>query len=221
MGAKGIAMASLFPNKTIFSLSTSFEAPKTISAITNADPAVATAAAHGYSDGDILLIGSGWTALNDAPVRVDGSATGTFELEGFDSTNVNRFPAGAGAGTAKKVLTWAALSQVLDPSTSGGEQQYYQWVYLDDGIQRQRPTFKNARSMTIPMDYDAALPWYDALKEADLDGETRILRAALPNGKYFYWSVVVAFDGEPTFNANQNMQVTASFALANPTSTKY
>lgn len=214
-------MASLFPNKTIFSLSTSFEAPKTISAITNADPAVATAAAHGYSDGDILLIGSGWTALNDAPVRVDGSATGTFELEGFDSTNVNRFPAGAGAGTAKKVLTWAALSQVLDPSTSGGEQQYYQWVYLDDGIQRQRPTFKNARSMTIPMDYDSALPWYDALKQADLDGETRILRAALPNGKYFYWSVVVAFDGEPTFNANQNMQVTASFAMANPTSTKY
>jgi len=214
-------MSSLFPNKTVFSISTSFEAAKTISGITNANPGVATSTGHAYSDGDILLLGSGWTSLNDAPVRVDDSAANTFALEGFDTSNVTRFPTGAGAGTSKKVLTWAAMSQVLEPSTTGGEQQYYQWVYLDDGIQRQRPTFKNARSMTVPMDYDASLPWYDALKQADLDGETRVLRAALPNGKFFYWSVIVAFDGEPTFNANQNMQVTASFALANPTSTKY
>jgi hypothetical protein len=214
-------MSSLFPNKTVFSISTSYEAAKNISALTNADPAVATSAAHGYTDGDILLIGSGWPAINDAPARVDNAATGAFALEGFDTTDTLRFPTGAGTGTARKVLNWASLSQVLDPSTAGGEQQYYQWVYLDDGIQRQRPTFKNARTMTIPMDYDNTLPWYDALVQADLDGETRILRAALPNGKLFYWSVVVAFDGEPTFNANQNMQVTASFSMANPRSTKY
>lgn len=214
-------LSSLFPNKTIFSISTSFDDAVTITDISNANPGVATAAANGLSNGDIGLVASGWTALNDAPVRVASAATGTFALEGFNTTNVSRFPIGAGAGTFKKVLTWAALSQVLDPSTSGGEQQYYQWVYLDDGIQRQRPTFKNARTMTIPMDYDASLPWYDALKQADLDQETRILRAALPNGKFFYWSVIAAFDGEPSFNANQNMQVTASFSMANPTSTKY
>ena len=214
-------MSSQFPNKTIFSISTAFAEAKTISDISNGDPGVATAAAHGYSEGDILLLSSGWSAINDAPVRVDDPTTGTFELEGFDTSNVSRYPTGAGGGTAKKVTSWAALSQVLEPSTSGGEQQYYQWVYLEDGIQRQRPTFKNARLMTIPMDYDASLPWYDALVQADLDGETRILRAALPNGKFMYWSVIVAFDGEPTFNANQNMQVTASFAMANPRSTKY
>lgn len=214
-------MSSQFPNKTIFSISTAFAAAKNVTAVSNLNPAVATAAAHGYSNGDILLMGSGWTGLNDAPIRVAGQTTGTFQLEGYDATNLSRNPAGAGVGTAKKVSTWAALSQVLEPSTSGGEQQYYTWVYLDDGIQRQRPTFKNARTMTIPMDYDDALPWYAALVAADLDGETRILRAALPNGKYFYYSVVVAFDGEPTFNANQNMQVTASFSLANPKSTKY
>lgn len=214
-------MSSLFPNKTVFSISTSFEAAKTITAITNANPGAVTSTAHGYANGDIALIGSGWSALNDAPVRVAGQTTNAWNLEGIDTTSTTRFPAGAGAGTSRKVLTWAALSQVLDPSTSGGEQQYYQWVYLDDGIQRQRPTYKNARTMTIPMDYDASLPWYSALVAADLDGETRVLRAALPNGKFFYWSVVVAFDGEPSFNANQNMGVTANFSLANPISTKY
>lgn len=213
--------SSQFPNKTIFSISTSFDTPKTITDISNANPGVANATANGYGNGDILLLTTGWTELNDAPVRVSGAATNAFNLEGFNTTSTTRFPAGAGAGSAKEVLTWAALSQVLEPSTSGGEQQYYQWVYMDDGIQRQRPTFKNARLLTIPLDYDASLPWYAALVQADLDGDTRILRAALPNGKFFYWSVVVAFDGEPTFNANQNMQVTATFAMANPRSTKY
>ena len=161
-------MSSQFPNKTIFSISTSYQAAKTITAISNASPAIATAAANGYSDGDIILLGSGWPSLNDAPSRVDNPSTGSFTLEGYDTSNVSRFPAGAGVpATAKKVLTWSALSQVLEPSTEGGEQNYYEWVYLDDGLQRRRPTFKNARTMRIPMDYDKSLGWYAALVQAD------------------------------------------------------
>jgi hypothetical protein len=214
-------MASYFPNKTILSISSAFGADKTISAVSNANPGVATSAAHGFSDGDILLLSSGWTELNDRPVRVDDSTTGTFELEGFDTSSLTRFPAGGGVGTAKEATTFVPFSQVTDVQTAGGEQQYFQWVYLEDGLQRQKPTFKNARSMTVLLDYDNALAWYDTLLAHDLSGDTQILRAALPNGKLFYWSVVVGFDGEPNFNINTNMQVTAQLALVNPRSTKY
>ncbi|MBT2333624.1 phage tail protein [Variovorax paradoxus] len=214
-------MSSYFPNKTILSISSGFDAAKTVSAITNANPGVATSAAHGYANGDILLASSGWTDLNDRPVRAANIATNTFDLEGFDTTSTTRFPAGAGIGTVKEVTSFVAFSQVTDVQTAGGEQQYFQWVYLEDGLQRQKPTFKNARSMTVLLDYDNALAWYATLLAHDLSGDTQILRAALPNGKVFYWSVVVGFDGEPNFNINTNMQVTAQLALVNPRSTKY
>lgn len=214
-------MASLFPNKTIFSISSTIDAAKTVSAVTNANPGVATSAAHAYANGDIVLLSSGWTELNDRAVRVANQSTNAFDLEGFNTTAVGRYPAGAGIGTAKKISAWTALSQITDSATSGGEQQYYQWVYLETGLQQQRPTFKNARSMQLTLDYDNALAWYNALLDSDLTGDTYVLRAALPNGKFFYWSVVVGFDGEPSFNINQNMAVVATFSLVNPKSTKY
>lgn len=214
-------MASLFPNKTIFSISSTIDAAKTVTAATNANPSVLSVATHGYTAGDILLTTSGWTELNDRPIRVANPLTGTFEAEGFNTLSTSRFPAGAGIGSVKKISAWTALSQITDSATSGGEQQYYQWVYLETGLQQQRPTFKNARSMQLTLDYDNALAWYQALLDSDLTGDTYVLRAALPNGKFFYWSVVVGFDGEPSFNINQNMAVVATFSLVNPKSTKY
>lgn len=214
-------MSSLFPNKTIFSISSVFDAPKTVSAVSNANPGAASSTAHALSAGDIVLMSSGWPELNDRPVRVINPTTNAFDLEGFDTTSTTRFPAGSGIGTVKEVTDWVALSQITDSQSSGGEQQYYQWVYLETGLQQQRPTFKNARSMQITLDYDNALAWYNALLTSDLTGDTYILRASLPNGKFFYWSVVVGFDGEPSFNINQNMQVVATFSLVNPKSTKY
>lgn len=214
-------MASYFPNKTILSISSGFEVAKVVSAVTNANPGVATSAAHGFANGDILLSASGWTDLNDRPVRAANIATNAFDLEGFDTTNTTLYPAGGGVGTVKRAVSFIPFSQVTDVQTSGGEQQYFQWVYLEDGLQRQKPTFKNARAMTVTLDYDNALAWYNTLLSHDKSGDTQILRAALPNGKLFYWSVVVGFDGEPNFNINTNMQVTAQLALVNPRSTKY
>jgi len=209
-----ILSAAYFPNGTIFSLATAYEAPLTLSAISNADPGVATSAAHGLSDGDIIVVSSGWTGLNDRTIRVADPATGTFSLEGVNTTSTSRFPAGAGEGTAKKVQTWVSLSQVTDSASSGGEQQFAQWVYLDDGRQRQRPTFKNAKSLQLTLDYDPALAWYDALINADLDGDPVAVRAALPNGAYLYYNMYVGFDGEPSMTINQNMSVVASFSHA-------
>lgn len=214
-------MAAQFPNGTIFSIGTAFGSPVDVSAITNANPGVATATAHGFSDGDILVMSSGWTELDGRIVRADASDTNTFALEGIDTSSVTRFPAGAGVGTAKEVTTWVPLSQITDSASSGGEQQFYQWVYLEDGRQRQRPTFKNARSLQLTLDYDPNLAWHAALLTADLSGDPRPLRAALPNGSFLYWNMYVGFDGEPSMTVNQNMQTVATFSFANPLSTRY
>lgn len=213
-------MAASFPNGTIFALATTLGTAKTISGISNANPGVATATAHGFADGDILLLSMG-SRLDQRVVRVDDAATNVFDLEGIDTTSTTIYPSGFGVGSAQAASNFVSFSQVTDVESEGGEQQYYTWVYLEDGRQRRRPTFKNARGMTVVMDYDPDLPWHAALLEADLTQEVYVLRATLPNGAKIYYSVYVGFDGEPTFTINENQKTTATFSLANPQSTRY
>ena len=64
-------MAYYFPEGSKFYFSTTFAAAKTITALTNANPAVATSVAHGYADDDELLLTSGWEDATDSVFRAD------------------------------------------------------------------------------------------------------------------------------------------------------
>ena len=64
-------MSYFFAEGSKFYFSRTFAAAKTLSAITNADPAVATSVAHGYADLDEVLVTSGWEDANNAVLRVD------------------------------------------------------------------------------------------------------------------------------------------------------
>jgi Phage tail tube protein, TTP len=213
-------MSSAFPNRTVFSLFTALAAAKTISGIDNASPAEATSTAHGYSDAGILLL-SMPSRLDQRVFRTDNITTNTFELEGLDTSSVTIYPSGFGVGSSQLASSPVPLSQTVDVQSSGGEQQFYQWVYLEDGRQRQRPTFKNARALELTLDYDPALAWHAALLAADEAGTPYVLQAALPNGSKIYWSMYVGFDGEPDFKINENQKTKATFAMASPYSTRY
>jgi hypothetical protein len=213
-------MASAFPNGSTFAIATTLASPVTVSGITNANPGVATATAHGYSDGGILLLNMP-SRLDQRVVRVDNSSTNAFDLEGVDTTSTAQYPSGFGVGTAQLASDFVSLSQVTDVTSSGGEQQFNQWTYLEDGRQRQRPTFKNARALSVTLDYDPSLAWHAALISADQAGTVYVIRATLPSGAVIYWSMYVSFDGEPTFDINQNQQVTLSLSFAAPNSTRY
>jgi hypothetical protein len=217
-------MSATFPNGSTFAISGSLEAAKTVSGITSANPGVATATAHGYANGDILVL-SNPSRLDMAVVRAANIATNTFELEGVDTTSTTLYPSGFGVGSVQRAGTastgFTSLSQTVEVAGSGGEQQFAQWAYIEDGRQRQRPTFKNARSLTLTMHYDPALAWHAALLDADQKGEVRVLRVTLPNGSKLFYSVYVGFDGQPSIQINENMGVVASFALACPDMTRY
>ncbi len=78
------------------------EATKNISAITKANPAVVTAASHGYSNGDHVWINDvgGMTELNGRRFTVANKTTNTFELSGVNSSSYTTYTSG---GTAAKV----------------------------------------------------------------------------------------------------------------------
>ena len=88
--------------------STVFEANKTITAITKANPAVVTSNAHGYSNGDEIKITSvvGMTEVNEKRFLVANKTTNTFELTDKDGTNINstNFTTYTSGGVANKVF---------------------------------------------------------------------------------------------------------------------
>ena len=65
--------------------------PKTITAITKANPGVVTSASHGFSNGDLVRIVrvKGMTEVNNLTFKVAGVTTNTFQLTDADGTNVN------------------------------------------------------------------------------------------------------------------------------------
>ena len=87
------------------------EGDKTISGITQANPAVVTATSHGYSNGDEVLISgvSGMTEVNGKRFLVADKTTNTFELQDKDGVDINStsFTAYASGGVSNKVFELA------------------------------------------------------------------------------------------------------------------
>lgn len=68
-----------------------YDDPKTITAITKANPGVATSTAHGFSNGDVVDLSGieGMTELNSVRVIVANAAANTFELTDEDGNNID------------------------------------------------------------------------------------------------------------------------------------
>lgn len=93
------------------------EAAKTITGVTQANPAVVTSAAHGFANGDWIKIAgvAGMTQLNGKTFQVANVATNTFELQSVPAiVNVNSTAYGAytSGGTASRIYT---ISSPYDP----------------------------------------------------------------------------------------------------------
>lgn len=119
-------MAYYFPEGTILQFSTTLAGAKTVSNISNANPAVASATSHGYSTNDEVLLRTGWSDYNETVFKVTQIDSGSFSLQGCDASNTSFFPPGGGAGTARKISAWTTIPQVLDISSSGGDPRFTQ-----------------------------------------------------------------------------------------------
>ncbi|AMT88408.1 phage tail protein [Pseudomonas koreensis] len=207
-------MSAILPNGSILEIAATFSALKPVTAITNANPAVATAAAHGLADGDVVVVNSGWTRLNDKVARVAESDAGTFEMEGINTTNTVVYTAGAGAGSVRAASGWAQISQITDSTSSGGEQQFTTFGFLEESDDRQLPTTKSPISMSITVADDPALPYVAVVETADEDRAPRVLRLTLPNGSVIYYNAYVSITSTPTLSRNNIMTRTITLSLA-------
>jgi hypothetical protein len=209
-------MAVSLPNGSLVAIGSAYGAAKTISALTNASPAVATSTAHGFTEGDIVVLTSGWSRLNGKTVRVGTVPTAdTFQLEDIDTSSTTLYPAGSGVGTAKEVTTFTQLSQILSSATNGGEQQFLEYQFLEADAQTRIPTFKSAAGLTFSIADDPTLAGYIAAAAANDDREARALRVSLANGSFIYYNAFVSLNKTPSLTVNELMAVEVTLSFLN------
>lgn len=212
-------MARKLVNGTIPSIGATFGTASAISAITNATEAVATfAAGHGIVAGDFVEVTtSGWPLLANRVVRAKLVSTNDVTFEKFDTSNTALFPAGAGAGNGRRIITWAAIQQVnADGLTvDGGEQQFKEGQYIDSGLQFRFPTLKTPINAAMVVDDDQSLSYWTTVRAAEATLANVPLRLAYPNGTGFavgtgIWTVSAA----PALTGNDVQKRTINVALA-------
>lgn len=185
---------------TQFAIGTTYGTQFTITAITNASPAVATlSASHGVTVGDFIEITSGWDLANKRVFRASAVATNDVTLEGFNTTDTNLFPTGSGIGTGREITAWTSITQVTpDFSPSGGDQNYANITTVADQIQKQIPTDRNPFAVSIPLFFDPAASWFSSVQTASASGSLYAFRMIFPNSSRLVASAYWSLRGIPT-----------------------
>ena len=209
-------MAFSLPNGATFAIGSTYGASKALSAFSNATPGVATlAASHGIIVGDIFEVTSGWSRANGNVYRASAVSTNDVSVEGFDTISTTLFPAGSGTGSVREVTAWTQITQILEISTSGGEQQFVTYSALEDDAEHQIPTIKSPTAITMKIGDDATLTHYAILAAADADRAQRVIRCVLPSGSPIYFSAYVTLQKTPTLTKNQVMGLQVTLSLIN------
>lgn len=206
-------MGYKIPNGGTFHHAATYATALAFTAITNASEAVATVASADLDVGDIVLLTSGWSRLDNKVARVKAATESAITLEGVDTSNTELFPAGNGAGTMKKVLTWVQIPQVTDMNFSGGEQNYLDVVFLEDDQGKQIPTDKSAASIVLTIADDPAQPFNAILMAADAGKKVQATRLNLPDNDTLLYGAYTSFSKQPAVSRNNVLTRTVNLAL--------
>jgi hypothetical protein len=206
-------MSVSLPNGALISIASGYGSALTVSALTNANPAVATSTAHGLANGDFVEVTSGWSRLTNKVCRVSGITANTFNLEAIDSTLTTIYPAGTGIGTVRKVTGYTQLSQILSSSSSGGEQQFLEYQFLEADAQKRIPTFKSASGLTFSVADDTTQPGYQLAVVANDDRLPRAVKITLPSASIISYNAYISINKTPSLTVNELMAIEATMSL--------
>lgn len=202
---------TIFTNSgLVLAMESARAAAKTITGITQADPGVVTATAHGYSDGDIVLLSiAGMYQLDGRLFVVRSSTTNTFELEdvdgasSIDTTNFAEFS----SGSAYKVTLGTTITGVQEFSASGGDPKFLDTTTVNDRTGKQVIVGSNPISFSLTMQWDPGQAAQKAMIAASESGDQKGFKIQWPNGRFMLFYGSVGYAGVP---GGSNQGVTTS-----------
>jgi hypothetical protein len=207
-------MAAVVADGTIVAIATTYGAVKNMTAVTNANPAVATLeSSHGVIVGDIFEMSSGWPDLDDKILRCSVLSTNDATLEGFSTASTSKFPAGSGTGSVREITAWTNLAQLLTIATEGGEPRYLDYQFLNELQQRRIPLSKSPVNLTLTLADDITLAQQATIRSVEQAGVPTAMRLTLPNGAKIYLNGYWTMSEMPGINTGQINTRTVGFAL--------
>ncbi|QGH76715.1 hypothetical protein [Escherichia phage BEK3] len=186
-----------------------------VTAISNAaSPVLTVADSSGIEVGNHLLFtASSSTLLADKHVRVTAVTGTSITVEGIDTSNTTKFPAGL-TGEVVKIISWFEVPCVQDVSTDGGEQQFVNFQCLSDDREQQIPTYKSAVTNTFTFAHEYTNPVYPVLRNYDESGQVVAIHLYVPRAQEMrLQSGTIAFNDTPTIGVNEIETVSISVSI--------
>lgn len=199
------------PTGTLFSVATTFGSSITVTAITNASPAVCTATSHGLSNGDVVEVTSGWGRLNKRVFEVLVIDANSFSLTNSDTSSTSHYPPGTGTGSVREVTAWQQLSKVMNPSTTGGDPKTVTYKFLESDVEYSINDGFTATSMVLEFDDDDTTAGYTALRSLTETQSNTVLKMLSRNGSRVYLPCTLALNDVPRLQDGQINRISAQF----------
>lgn len=194
------------PIGTQSAVATAFAAALPFTAATNAVETVLTVTGSTIAVGDFVEVTSGWGRINNRIFRVKTATATALTLDSCDTSNVNIFPAGLGAGSVRRVTTWVNVLQQIALSSSGGDPKTVNFTYQETEDEQTVFDGNAATQYMIDMDADAiGTAHYNAVKTLSDIGAVTALRMTAKSGAIVLLSCTLSLNENPTLSAGQVM----------------
>lgn len=187
-----------------------FDAADVVTAITAANPAVISSAAHGWSNGDYGYVeetGNGMAQIDGQAIRAANVASGTLEAEGLDASTYSTFV----SGNIYKAATWATISNATDFTIGGGDADKLDATTLLDFIKKEENGLLAAETVNVNMFADPLSNGVKRLRALALTNARSLFRITYPSS-----ALEIFWYGEPSIPgfAQQKQQIaTGSFQV--------
>lgn len=200
------------PSGTTFHIASAYGASQNTTIVSNASEAVVTCAGHGYSNGDVVEVTSGWGGLHLRVFEVKSVTTDTFVLKGFDSSDTGKYAAGLGIGSVREITDFTQVQQVLDTQSSGGEPRPVNYKYTESDVEYSMNNGFAAVVYTLTLDDDSdTTAGYAALKTLTNSQTDTCLKMLMKNGKRKFLPCTVALNEATQLQEGQVNRVTCVF----------
>lgn len=159
---------------------------KTVTEVTEADPPVATSAAHGLAARSVgyFSVATGMPQLEGQAVRFSAVDSNTLTIEDLDTTSYGNFT----AGTLIPIASWLVLSSATNYNKSGGEGNPQDITVLLDTTEQQLQGQLSAETVALTLRTETiASAALQAVRDAARNQGYLVFRITLPDGNVRIW----------------------------------
>ncbi len=169
-------------NGSTFKVQTALGSPQEITAITKADPAVVSSAAHGNVTGDVVKMtidSDSMYELNGNLYVVDNEASGTYELSGVDSTDYSTFVAGSPFDYARKV-TFSNFCELTGVNQQDAGADTIEVTTICSSAKEFEQGLSDSGTLTLDFNWAGNETVQSALRAAKISGDQLAFKVTFP-----------------------------------------